>query len=641
MASLNRFAYGVAAVVLAGLLSATSAYWVSAGEKLPKAAEMFSPETQAFLYLPSSDQFLESSGKTELGKLAADERLKDFWESQQTSIRQRLGQAGWQLKIKLEDLSEICSGQAAMGWIARPAVAEKPFSVALLIDIVGNESKVDEVLQRIQKEMEREKAQLKTVSMGDARIQQYTLSTTPGSTTAQTACYVVNSGQLFAADDMATIEELLRAQKELPSQSLFNSPLYRQVQERIQRDDHAAELEYFLRPLGFGRLLRAVSGKQPRGQVDLLKLLEGQGFDSILCAAGSIQFNKQDLDMHHQGFILREEEVPTSVQILDFPNKDSLAPPPWVASESSSVLGISWNFRDAFLKFENIVNAFYNEDLFDATLEGIKMDINGPQIDIENEVVPYVGSEFYLITQIESPITPESKRSLICVRLQDPEEKLKDVLNRFSKQERGSTIEDIGDYRIWKFSNEEIQPESLDFDAGGGLDEKENGEEEGRKPLLENWAVTVIDDWFVFASNPDSLAEVIERANRRESHSSFEALPEVRACRAMQQKLLGESKLSFAEIDLAQRSFEMQYELFRQNILPQSRSLLALLAERLLKTDKKKQQQLKGGNLPPFQAVKEFFTPAGLVVRTEKDGWGIDSFILGKKKIAESADAPQ
>jgi len=60
-----------------------------------------------------------------------------------------------------------------------------------------------------------------------------------------------------------------------------------------------------------------------------------------------------------------------------------------------------------------------------------------------------------------------------------------------------------------------------------------------------------------------------------------------------------------------------------------------LIAERLLKTDKAKQQQLQGGHLPPFEAVKHFFTPAGMVVRTEKDGWGFDGFILGKKHVPE------
>lgn len=63
---------------------------------------------------------------------------------------------------------------------------------------------------------------------------------------------------------------------------------------------------------------------------------------------------------------------------------------------------------------------------------------------------------------------------------------------------------------------------------------------------------------------------------------------------------------------------------------------MAIIAERILKTDKSKPQEFQGGKLPPYEQVKQFFTPRGLVVRTEKDGWGIDAFILGKKQSASN-----
>jgi hypothetical protein len=402
------------------------------------------------------------------------------------------------------------------------------------------------------------------------------------------------------------------------------------VQSRLDRDAQPADLEYFVRPIGFGRLLRAVSGKPPRSQVDLLKLVEGQGFGSLLCAAGSVQFKKDDLDMHHQGFVLREQEVPLAVQILDFPNQEQLTPPAWIDPNSASVLGFSWNFSEAFPKFRGIVDAYIGEEQFEEILEGIKLDPNGPQIDIKKEILPYVGTEFFAVTEIEQPITPESKRSLICVKLVDPSNKLTGVLNRYSKTEPGSSTEDIGDYRIWKFSNEEIQEETLDFNVAPGV-ANANQQNNQNQPLLKQWAVSLIDGWFVFASNPETLAKAIDRASQNSSENVFEQQSAVLETRAMQRKLLQGPSMSFSEVDLAERSFEMQYELFRQNILPQSRSLMALILERIMKADKAQPQQLQGGKLPPFENVKNFFTPSGTVVRTEHDGWSIDAFILGRK----------
>jgi hypothetical protein len=200
-------------------------------------------------------------------------------------------------------------------------------------------------------------------------------------------------------------------------------------------------------------------------------------------------------------------------------------------------------------------------------------------------------------------------------------------LNRYSKSEPGASTEDIGEYRIWKFSNEEEEEEIIEFNQVPGQGKEEEEEE---KPLLNEWAVSIVDGYFVFASNPETLTKVIANAQNKDIQGEFERLEAVQAVRAMQKKLVHGNGFSFSEVDLADRSFEMQYELFRQGILPQSRSLLALVLERILKTDKSKAQELQGNKLPPFDQVKQFFTPTGMVIRTEKDGWGIDGFILGK-----------
>ena len=596
-------------------------------EDLPRAVDMFPAETQAFVWMPSSKSFLDNWAETELGKLAADERLKEFWISQQEEISNRFSNAGWQLSLKFDDLPEICSGQAAMGWIARPSIAAKPYSLGLIVDVAGRDSQVTAFLDRIQGEMDSKKATTESVAVDGLSVKHYVLPKLANDTKIRDSYYVLSQGQLLAADDLETIKDLVKAQSGVQTGALSQSNIYKNVQSKIERDDHPSEIEYFVQPIGFGKLLRSVSGKQAKSQVDILKLLEGQGFDRILCAAGSVQLNKSDLDMHHQGFILREEELPTSVQILDFPNQEQLVPPSWISVNSAGVLGFSWNFSDAFPKFKGIVDAYIGDEQFDEILDGIKRDPNGPQIDIKQELLPYIGTEFFAISEIVEPITPESKRSLICIKLKDPDNKLSGVLNRYSKSEPGASTEDIGEYRIWKFSNEEEEEEIIEFNQVPGQGKEEEEEE---KPLLNEWAVSIVDGYFVFASNPETLTKVIANAQNKDIQGEFERLEAVQAVRAMQKKLVHGNGFSFSEVDLADRSFEMQYELFRQGILPQSRSLLALVLERILKTDKSKAQELQGNKLPPFDQVKQFFTPTGMVIRTEKDGWGIDGFILGK-----------
>lgn len=603
---------------------------VSADE-LPKAIDLFPASTQAYVGMPKSSGFLKNWKQTQLGQLADDERMKDFWTNQQEELRRRLASAGWQLSLKIEDLENLCSGQAALGLISREQIAEKPFSLALVIDVADREEVLEKFFQRVGSDMESQKGKLEKIELLGIEVKHYSIPKLTSDGRARDSYFAVSKNQLLIADDLRSIQELVESQTTPRADSLAKSDLYTRVQERIVRDQHAAEIEYFVQPLGLGKLLRSITVQKGKKQIDMLKILEDQGFGSILAAAGSVQLAKEDLDMHHQGFVLREEQLPESVQILDFPNQKALVPPAWISAGSASVMGFSWNFSEAFPKLRGIVDSYIGEVQFDEILEQIKNDPQGPQIDIRKEILPHIGQEFYTVTEIIEPITPDSKRSLICIKLNDPENKLYSVLNRYSKSEPGSSIEDIGDYRIWKFSNEEEEEEVIEFNNPGNKNAKEDEDE---KPLLNKWGVCIINGYFVFASNPDSLVQVIENAKNEAIHGDFEKIETVQAVRAMQAKLLGTEGHSFSEIDLADRSAEMQYELFRQGILPQSRSLMAIIAERILKTDKSKPQEFQGSKLPPYEQVKHFFTPRGFVVRTEKDGWGIDAFILGKKQAA-------
>lgn len=607
---------------------------VAFSQELPKAIDLLPASTQAFTALPKSSEFIKNWRETQLGQLADDERMKDFWSNQQEELRRRLAAAGWQLSLKVEDLENLCSGQAALGLISRPDVTEKPFSLALIVDVADRAEALEKFFQRVGIDMESQKGALKVIDANGIEVKHYSIPKLSADGRARDSYFAVSKDQLLISDDLRSIQELIEAQSKPREDSLAKSELYTKIQQRIVRDEHTAEIEYFVKPLGLGKLLRSISAQKGKKQVDLLKLLEDQGFGSILAAAGSVQLAKEDLDMHHQGFVLREEELPESVQILDFPNQKALVPPAWISAGSASVMGFSWNFSEAFPKLRGIVDAYIGDAQFDEILEQIKNDPQGPQIDIRKEILPHIGQEFYTVTEIIEPITPDSKRSLICIKLNDPENKLYGVLNRYSKSEPGSSIEDVGDYRIWKFSNDEEEEEVIEFNNPGNKNSKEEEDEE--KPLLNKWGVCIVDGYFVFASNPESLVQVIENAKNQAIHGDFEKLSSVQSVRAMQEKLLSAEGQSFSEIDLADRSAEMQYELFRQGILPQSRSLMAIIAERILKTDKSKPQEFQGSKLPPYDQVKHFFTPRGFVVRSEKDGWGIDAFILGKKPAANN-----
>ncbi len=63
------------------------------------------------------------------------------------------------------------------------------------------------------------------------------------------------------------------------------------------------QVEYFVRPLGFARVLRAIGGKRGGGKTDILAVLQSQGFDNLKAVCGEIKLGENNYDLVHRGFV--------------------------------------------------------------------------------------------------------------------------------------------------------------------------------------------------------------------------------------------------------------------------------------------------------------------------------------------------
>jgi hypothetical protein len=604
-----------------------------AEEKAPalvSAASMLSADTQAMFSLPNSKRFLESWGATQLGMLAADAKLKDFWDTQRREIQARFKEAGWQLSLEIEELSDLSSGQTALAWISRTKVAAKPFSIAMIIDVAGRGDQTKEFMTRVDTQLKAANATAKIVENSGKTVVQYTMPKVAGESRILESFYTVSNDQLLAADDMATITELINAQTGDKADSLAKSALYQTVQAKVQIEGEATEIEYFVRPIGFAKLLRSMSAKPSNNQADILKILDNQGFSDLECFSGNIQMASNSFDFFHNGYLIAKKPAQKSVQILDFPNLSKLAAPDWISKETASVLSFSWDIKKAFSKFKGIVDEYVGDGTFETVMEGIRDDPNGPQIDFTKEVLPYVTSEFHVVTEIVKPIGPTSKRSMVILRLNDTQGKLPSVLDRFGKAEPNAKAIDEGGFRVWRIKNDVEEEVVLDFGTKE-TDKNKAKEEDAEEPLLDQWAIAIMDDYFIFASDAEMIIDTIR--NAKKNSGTFVKEADVVRASQMLGSVAGNDGLSFNEMTRNDRAFEMQYELFRQDILPESKSMLATILDRILKPKNSRQgqpQKVKGDKLPQFNTIQHYFTPSGGVVRTEEDGWSFQSFILSK-----------
>ena len=94
-------------------------------------------------------------------------------------------------------------------------------------------------------------------------------------------------------------------------------------------------------------------------------------------------------------------------------------------------------------------------------------------------------------------------------------------------------------------------------------------------------------------------------------------------------------------------AYRPTYELLRQGKMPESETLLGRLLNRLLTTPEDEEQgvlrkqKVDGRQLPPFEMVRRYFSPAGIVVRSLDDGWFVVGATLTKQEAqAKLEDAP-
>ncbi len=549
------------------------------------AANLFPAETQGMVRVENLPQLLDRWQETQFGNLSQVQGMTEFWMEQRQQIRDRLGDAGWQINLSPEDIYEICSGQVAVAWIDRSANLRKPYSVGAVIDIAGNEVETEKLMKRVDEELKKKQATSESLSVDGAKVTKYVLPRKAGETTVIESYFVQNAGQLLVADDLDTIKGMLASAKSKTVQGLAATQIYQDSFSKVNSIEKDKDVEYFARPIGLAKVIRSISKKAKTRQTDILKALEIQGFDKLLSASGRLKFGGPDFDIFHDGFILARQPLPNSVQILDFPNSAGTAVPAWVSGTAASISSMAWNAKDAFWKVEGIFDEVAGQTgTFDAVIEGIQDDPLGPQIDIKNDVMPYLTSEIYSASDCVEPITPDSKRSLIAIRITDAG-KLSAVLERAMKNEPHATSVEYKDHKIWKVSHQDDEDIELAVDDGFGDfggNKSQDEEEEEDAPLLNNWAITVHKDFFMFSSHAEMLQQAIDNQIEAKPVSSLSESPEFTRARLAIDKLsAGESSCAW-QVVLNDRAFQMQYELFRQDKLPQSNSMLASIMERLL-----------------------------------------------------------
>ena len=594
------------------------------------AYELLPDSVQAVVWIRDSNDLTDRWSRTALHEVANDPTVKPFFNEQQEMIQDRLMEAGWRLGVKPQELMDYFEGQVAVAWLELPDV-RKPFALAMIADVVDNAATNEKMMLDIDTALAPHQQAKKQLKHLDQQITQYTLPKRPGQLLNDTTFLAVVDGKLIMTDDLPLIQQIVsqlhgQGQWEL---TLADDPDFIASREHL-RITGSAQIEFFIRPLGIARVVRAISGKRSKSSADILEVLKNQGFTALKCISGEVWVAEAGADIAHRGFVLAELPLPRSAAVLDFPNQAMLEVPGFVSQRASSFMATNWNAQTAFWKVRDLVDEMIgNQGVFDEVINGIKNDVNGPQIDIRNEVLPLLTNDIVAITDNkDGEVEVDSRRNLIAVKVNDAK-KAAAILDRVMKAEANAEMLESQGITIWKVTNEKEAIDPDEFAEFGAFDDEDEEQEE---PWLNHWAICVLDSYFVFASHTEMIEEAIAQSRSGgEGHLSGEA--DFQRIRHAIMQLMDEQHPCAWKISRNQLAFRVQYELFRQGKLKDSESMLSTLLGRLIETDPTEGEEqgsgFDGHSLPPFETIAHKFQPSGFKVLTTTNGWEFGGLLLG------------
>lgn len=116
------------------------------------------------------------------------------------------------------------------------------------------------------------------------------------------------------------------------------------------------------------------------------------------------------------------ERYDLAARMLRFPESAEIQPSNWVAAGVSSWSSLQWDIETAFHSAESLVDDVVGEKgVFDDVIASLKEDPDGPQIDVEADLIACLGKRVSLIGDYEEPIDIDSDRLVIAIEASNPE----------------------------------------------------------------------------------------------------------------------------------------------------------------------------------------------------------------------------
>ncbi len=643
---------------------------LAAGEPAFVPSERILPDTtRLWVSIREPDAVQASFNKTQFGKLLQDQAMqpfvKSFREQLRNSGRQRLKKLG----LTLEDLEKIPAGELAIACVEpRKNVA----AIVLLVDATGNERSLTTLVEQLADRIGKQGGRRLPPVAANPELVSFELPPDPADRSGKPefAAFASRGSALVIGDDVSVVADAFARLSKGRPDSIESLPAFRPVMERTAKGLPAGRpaVRWYVDPLKYAGLMETLrnereralprtggknkSEEEPRDRrVDVLLR---NGFDCILGAGGHVVFDAGGNEVLHQSLVYapplpgREpfgaNRFNSSARMLRFPNTTAIDPPDWVPRDIARWTAFEWDMKTAFKSAEPIVDDMVGEPgAFDDILVTLREDPDGPQIEVERDLIAALGTRVIVLGDHVHPIDAEADRLLVAIEAKDAKLLAATIGKSMQSEPDMRRLEHDG-HVIWELVEKDFAIPKLEVETPvGKVAHEDDAAEESRRGrrdrlrereerLLPHSAVTVAHGHLFIASHLDFLRKVIGTSAGAEALASS---ADYKAVTAETRKLFP-SKTALRSFGRTDETARPTYEAIKNGWMPSSKSLLGQLLNSMLADGKPgsvRKQRIDGSSLPEFDVVRKYFGTTGLSVESTEDGW-----FVGGMAVARSAN---
>ncbi len=641
----------------------------------PGSQELLPENTRGWLSIPDAVALRDSLEKTQFGQMTEDPEVKPFVDDLIKQFRAYLNEQNIRFGMTVADIEDVASGEICLAGVLRPAAAGavdvKPdHAVVLLVDVVDSREKAEALLTRVADELQAREATAEQLQIGEIEATKWAFKQPRGLREKQFAFHAIVGRWLLACDNEVvfrdTVSRIAHAADGVRTH-LTDNEAFQAIQERCQfkEENYTPHIRWFVEPFGYLRLAEAIadakSGKELRN--DYAELLENEGFSAIKGVGGTASLATGKHEAVHRTLIYcpvtEEKPLERGAALLDFENIDGLPlnPPAWVPENSASYLTFAWNLPKALDSIGYVIDSFAGTPgSWQRTLDGIKNDPKGPQVDLR-KVAASMENRITVASITQTPIDENSERIVVGIRILDKDDEafVTDAVYRMVKndasavQHEGTRVlivdtADASDLELPEIDADQWEDEfndSFGVPVGGEVEPDEAElEQEPPKPLFEKKVFAVKNGILLIGNNLDEVKTVLSQMESGPGNRLLAAEDYQRIERALQE-LAGDLPPSFRHFGRLDQAIRTNYEMMRTGRMGQSKTLLAQILNRAYSDpdapeDAVRKQQIDGSKMPEdFEGkVARYFGPTGLVVQSVDNGWLLTGCMLKNERAA-------